>query len=52
MYSETVVESKRLSKSREGQGVVVLTHLARNQDDVVVATAGRSTLVWCEGARP
>jgi len=52
MYSETMIESKRLSTSREGQGVVVMTHTARNQDGEVVATAGRSSLVWCEGARP
>ncbi|HEY4268029.1 MAG TPA: MaoC family dehydratase [Galbitalea sp.] len=52
MYSETVIDSKRRSKSREGQGVVVMTHTARNQDGDVVATAGRSSLVWCEGARP
>ena len=52
IYSETVIDDKRLSSSRPGQGIVMLTHLARNQDDVVVATARRSTLVWCEGARP
>jgi itaconyl-CoA hydratase len=50
LYSSTVVEEKRLSKSRPGQGIVVLRHSGRNQDDVVVATAVRSTLVWCEGA--
>ena len=52
IYSETTIDSKRLSKSREGEGVVVMTHTARNQDGEVVATAGRSALVWCEGARP
>ncbi len=52
MYSETAIESKRLSRSRDGQGIVVMTHTARNQDGEVVATAGRSSLVWCEGARP
>ncbi|QNE47226.1 MaoC family dehydratase [Glaciihabitans sp. INWT7] len=50
LYSSTVVEEKRLSKSRQGQGIVVLRHSGRNQDDVVVATAVRTTLVWCEGA--
>lgn len=49
---ETLVESKRLSSSRPGQGIVVLQHTARNQEGVVVATAERSTLVWCEGAQP
>jgi acyl dehydratase len=52
MYSSTVVDDKRLSSSRAGQGIVTLRHSARNQDDVVVATAVRSTLVWCEGSRP
>ncbi|MFM9918531.1 MaoC family dehydratase [Lacisediminihabitans sp. H27-G8] len=50
LYSSTVVEEKRLSKSRPGQGIVVFRHSGQNQDDVVVATAVRSTLVWCEGA--
>ena len=49
---ETLVESKRLSSSRPGQGIVVLQHTARNHEGVVVATAERSALVWCEGARP
>ncbi|CAN5528677.1 MaoC family dehydratase [soil metagenome] len=48
LYSSTVVEEKRLSGSRPGQGIVVLRHVGRNQDDVLVATAVRSTLVWCE----
>jgi acyl dehydratase len=48
MYSSTIVEEKRLSASRPRQGIVVLRHVARNQDNVVVATALRSTLVWCE----
>ena len=52
LYFETLVESKRLSKSRPGQGIVVLHHSARNQQGVVVATAERSALVWCEGAQP
>lgn len=52
LYFETLVESKRLSSSRPGQGIVVLQHTARNQDGVVVATAERSALVWCEGAQP
>lgn len=52
LYSETVVVDKRLSASRPGQGIVTLRHTAKNQDGVVVATAVRTTLVWCEGARP
>ena len=52
LYSETIVTAKRLSGSRPGQGIVPLEHNGRNQSGVVVATAVRSTLVWCEGARP
>jgi itaconyl-CoA hydratase len=52
LYFETTVATKRLSKSREGQGIVSLAHLARNQDDVIVARALRSVLVWREGSRP
>jgi acyl dehydratase len=47
LYSETMVETKRLSGSRPGQGLVTLVHTARNQDGDVVATAGRTALVWC-----
>jgi acyl dehydratase len=50
LYSETTVVSKRLSASRPGQGIVVLAHTGRNQDGDVVATASRSTLVWCADA--
>ena len=52
LYSETIVTAKRLSGSRPGQGIVTLEHTGRNQSGVVVATAVRSTLVWCDGARP
>ena len=52
LYSETTVAAKRLSASRPGQGVVTLAHTARNQDQVVVATATRTVLLWCQGARP
>ncbi|MEO8906732.1 MAG: MaoC family dehydratase, partial [Microbacteriaceae bacterium] len=50
LYSETRVESKRLSASRPGQGIVTLAHTGRNQDGTVVATASRSALMWCEAA--
>ena len=50
LYGESVVESKRESASRPGQGVVVLAHTARNQDGVVVATASRTMLVWTREA--
>lgn len=52
LYSETLVTAKRLSKSRKGQGIVTLEHTAKNQDGAIVATAVRSTLVWCEKDAP
>lgn len=52
LYFETVIDSKRLSESRKGQGIVVMTHRALNEKGVLVGTAGRSALVWCEGSRP
>jgi acyl dehydratase len=47
MYSETRVLSKRLSKSRPGQGVLEFEHIAKNQHGEVVAVAKRSTLMLC-----
>ena len=47
MYSETRVISKRLSKSRAGQGIVEFEHIARNQHGDVVAVARRSALMLC-----
>jgi acyl dehydratase len=52
MYSQSIVEEKRLSASRPGQGIITLAHTATNQDGVVVATATRSVMVWCVGAQP
>jgi acyl dehydratase len=52
IYSETLIDSKRLSHSRAGQGIVMMTHTAKNQDGDVVAVAGRSALMWCQDARP
>ena len=52
LYSETNVIEKRLSASRPGQGIVTLQHLGRNQNGDVVATATRSTLIWCDRAMP
>jgi acyl dehydratase len=45
LYAETIVEQKRLSGSRPGQGIVQFLHTMRNQHGVVVATARRSTLM-------
>ncbi len=50
LYSETLITAKRESKSRPGQGIVTFEHTAKNQEGVVVATALRNTLVWCESA--
>jgi acyl dehydratase len=50
MYSETIVDDKRLSASRPGQGIVTLSHTARNQHGDIVALAVRSVMVWCEAA--
>ena len=47
LYAETRVVSKRLSRSRPGQGVVEFAHTARNQHGEVVAEATRSTLMQC-----
>jgi acyl dehydratase len=52
LYFETTIDDKRLSQSRQGQGIIMMTHRARNQYGVLVAATGRSSLVWCEGARP
>lgn len=45
LYAETLVTEKRLSASRPGEGVVTLSHTARNQHGEVVASATRKTLV-------
>jgi acyl dehydratase len=45
LYAETVVTDKRLSRTREGEGIVTLSHVGRNQHGDIVATATRKTLV-------
>jgi acyl dehydratase len=47
LYGETTVLSKRLSKSRPGQGVVGFEHTARKQDGTIVATVVRDSLMRC-----
>lgn len=47
LYTDTTIEDVRLSRSREGQGIVTMRHTGRNQDGVVVATATRAALMWC-----
>ncbi|MFF8187526.1 MaoC family dehydratase [Microbacterium sp. NPDC016588] len=50
LTAETEVVSVRPSASRPGQGVVVLAHTGRSQNDEVVATATRTVLVWSRDA--
>lgn len=50
LTAETEVVSARASASRPGQGVVVLAHTGRSQNDEVVATATRTVLVWSTDA--
>jgi acyl dehydratase len=45
LYVETLVEEKRPSRSRPGEGVVTMRHTGRNQDDEVVAVAVRRMLI-------
>ena len=45
LTAETRIVSKRLSKTRPNQGLVVFEHTARNQHDEVVAVAVRTTLM-------
>ncbi|MGN6200625.1 MaoC family dehydratase [Humibacter sp.] len=51
LYAETRIRSKRLSKSRPGQGIVEFEHTGRNQRGEVVAVAVRSTLMLCRPER-
>ncbi len=50
LYTETVIQQKRLSESRPGQGIVTMQHTGRNQDGTVVALATRSCLMWTRDA--
>jgi acyl dehydratase len=45
LYAESVVTSARPSKSRPGEGVVEVEHIARNQRGVIVAQCHRAMLV-------
>lgn len=45
LYAETLVTECRRSQSRPGEGVVTMSHTARNQDGIVVAEARRTALV-------
>ena len=50
LYTETVIQQKRLSESRPGQGIVTMQHTGRNQEGTVVALATRSCLMWIRDA--
>ncbi len=50
LYAETTIRSKRLSKSRPTQGVVVFEHVGLDQHGTVVARAVRSALMQCRPA--
>jgi acyl dehydratase len=52
LYGETTVRSKRLSRSRPGEGVVTFEHVGRNQDGDVVARAVRTALVRTRDGQP
>ena len=47
LYAESEVVSARASKSRPGEGVIEVEHIARNQDGVIVAQCQRAMLVLC-----
>lgn len=49
LYVETEIVTKRLSRSRPGQGLVTMRHTGRNQDGEIVATATRVALMWRAG---
>ena len=51
MSCETRVLSKRLSKSRPGQGIVEFEHVARNQHGEIVAVAVRSSIMLCKPSK-
>lgn len=48
LTAETEIVSVRASSSRPGQGIVVMTHTGRSQNDEVVVTATRTVLVWAQ----
>jgi acyl dehydratase len=50
LYAQTVLTAKRPSQSRPGQGIATFEHAGRNQDDVVVAVATRTVMMWLSEA--
>jgi len=51
LTAETEIVSVRASSSRPGQGIVVMAHTGRSQNDEVVVTATRTVLVWAQEGR-
>ena len=49
---DTVIGEKRQSKTRPGQGIVTMTHTARNQEGVIVAMATRTALMLLSDGAP
>jgi acyl dehydratase len=47
LRAESRMLSKRLSRSRPGEGVVTLEHTGRNQDGVVTVVAVRAVMMRC-----
>ena len=45
LYASTVVQAKRPSASRPGEGVVTFAHTGRNQHEELVVTAVRAALI-------
>ena len=49
LYSESLVISKRKSKSRQNQGIVSIATSGINQDSALVCTFERTMLIPCRG---
>ncbi|HGY2281769.1 TPA: (R)-specific enoyl-CoA hydratase RipB/Ich [Citrobacter braakii] len=52
LYAESTVQNKRLSKSRQGQGIVTVSTRGINQDGIEVMSFERTMLVYCRGCSP
>jgi itaconyl-CoA hydratase len=52
LYAESEVLTKRESASRQGQGIVSVKTIGRNQDNAVVCAFERTILVWKRGFGP
>lgn len=51
IYGSTEVLSKRLSKSKPGQGIITVRTTGINQDSQIVCTFERSVLIPCRSAK-